>query len=138
MTNGRPAKKWPAGRSPFAGIARIRSLGVAVQPLSCPRPLSLSSRLRISPEWDRNTGERGREVASSLVRGLLSPRVTVSRDVAVCLQVFDEACGDLVGRVGVEHPRKAAIAERQALGTEAANYARLLMAAMLRDPAKTP
>lgn len=52
--------------------------------------------------WDRNTGERGREVALSLVRGLLSPRVTVSRDVAVCLQVFDEACGDLVGRVGVE------------------------------------
>ena len=29
MTNGRPVKKWPAGRSPFAGIARIRSLGVA-------------------------------------------------------------------------------------------------------------
>jgi hypothetical protein len=26
----------PAGRSPFAGIARIRSLGVAVQPRSCP------------------------------------------------------------------------------------------------------
>jgi len=41
--------QWPAGRSPFAGIARIRSLGVAVQPLSCPRPLSLSSRLRVSP-----------------------------------------------------------------------------------------
>jgi len=39
-------KETPAGRSPFAGIARIRSLGVAVQPLSCPRPLSLSSRLR--------------------------------------------------------------------------------------------
>lgn len=36
-----------------------------------------------------------------------------------------------------DHRRKAAIAERQALGTEAANYARLLMAAMLRDPAKT-
>jgi hypothetical protein len=43
------AKKRPAGWSPFAGIARIRSLGVAVQPLSCPRLLSLSSRLRISP-----------------------------------------------------------------------------------------
>jgi len=37
-----------------------------------------------------------------------------------------------------DHRRKAAIAERQALGTEAANYARLLMAAMLQDPAKTP
>jgi hypothetical protein len=36
-----------------------------------------------------------------------------------------------------DHRRKAAIAERQALGAEAANYARLLMAAMLRDPAKT-
>ena len=35
------------GWSPFAGIARIRSLGVAGQPLSCPRPLSLSSRLRV-------------------------------------------------------------------------------------------
>src|SRR5512135_1746203 len=31
--------KRPAGRSPFAGIARIRSLGVAVQPLAV-RPLS--------------------------------------------------------------------------------------------------
>jgi hypothetical protein len=47
MTDGGPVKKKrPAGWSPFAGIARIRSLGVAVQPLSCPRPLSLSSRLR--------------------------------------------------------------------------------------------
>jgi hypothetical protein len=36
MTNGRPARKRPAGWSPFAGIARIRSLGVAVQPLRCP------------------------------------------------------------------------------------------------------
>lgn len=36
-----------------------------------------------------------------------------------------------------DHRRHAAIAERQALGAEAANYARLLMAAMLQDPAKT-
>jgi hypothetical protein len=36
MTNGRPAGKRPARWSPFAGIARIRSLGVAVQPLRCP------------------------------------------------------------------------------------------------------
>jgi hypothetical protein len=36
-----------------------------------------------------------------------------------------------------DHRRKAAIAERQALGAEAANYARLLMAVMLKDPAKT-
>ncbi len=36
-----------------------------------------------------------------------------------------------------DHRRQAAIAERQALGAEAANYARLLMAAMLKDPAKT-
>jgi hypothetical protein len=36
-----------------------------------------------------------------------------------------------------DYRRQAAIAERQALGAEAANYARLLMAAMLQDPAKT-
>lgn len=36
-----------------------------------------------------------------------------------------------------DHRRMAAIAERQALGAEAANYARLLMAAMLQDPSKT-
>jgi hypothetical protein len=36
-----------------------------------------------------------------------------------------------------DYRRKAAIAERQALGAEAANYARLLMAVMLKDPAKT-
>ena len=49
VTEPGPVRQRPAGWSPFAGIARIRSLGVAVQPLSCPRPLSLSSRLRISP-----------------------------------------------------------------------------------------
>ncbi len=37
-----------------------------------------------------------------------------------------------------DHRRQAAITERQALGAEAANYARLLMAKMLQDPAKTP
>jgi hypothetical protein len=36
MANGRPPRKRPARWSPFAGIARIRSLGVAVQPLRCP------------------------------------------------------------------------------------------------------
>jgi hypothetical protein len=36
-----------------------------------------------------------------------------------------------------DHRRNAAIAERQALGAEAANYARILMAAMLKDPAQT-
>ncbi len=36
-----------------------------------------------------------------------------------------------------DHRRKVAIAERQSLGTEAANYARYLMATMLADPAKT-
>ena len=36
-----------------------------------------------------------------------------------------------------DHRRQAAIGERQALGAEAANYARLLMAGMLRDPAQT-
>lgn len=35
------------------------------------------------------------------------------------------------------HRRRAAIAERQALGAEAANYARVLMAAVLQDPGKT-
>jgi hypothetical protein len=36
-----------------------------------------------------------------------------------------------------DHRRLAALAERQALGAEAANYARIMMATMLRDPAKT-
>jgi hypothetical protein len=36
-----------------------------------------------------------------------------------------------------DHRRTAAIAERQALGAEAANYARILMAAMLQNPAQT-
>ncbi len=36
-----------------------------------------------------------------------------------------------------DHRRQAAIAERQALGAEAANYARILMAAVLQDPGKT-
>jgi len=36
-----------------------------------------------------------------------------------------------------DHRRKAAIAERQALGAEAAHYARLLMAGMLGNPAQT-
>jgi len=36
MTMAARSKKRPAGWSPFAGIARIRSLGVAVQPVSCP------------------------------------------------------------------------------------------------------
>jgi hypothetical protein len=36
-----------------------------------------------------------------------------------------------------DHRRQAAIAERQALGAEAANYARLLMAAILKNPAQT-
>jgi hypothetical protein len=36
-----------------------------------------------------------------------------------------------------DHRRQAAIADRHALGAEAANYARILMAAMMRDPAKT-
>ena len=35
------------------------------------------------------------------------------------------------------HRRQAAIVERQALGAEAANYARIVMAAMMADPAKT-
>jgi len=37
-----------------------------------------------------------------------------------------------------DHRRRAAIGERQALGAEAANQARILMAAMLRNPAQTP
>jgi hypothetical protein len=36
-----------------------------------------------------------------------------------------------------DHRRSAAITARKALGAEAANYARLLMAARMRDPAKT-
>jgi hypothetical protein len=37
-----------------------------------------------------------------------------------------------------DHRRRAAIGERQALGAEAANQARVLMAAMLHNPAQTP
>ena len=36
-----------------------------------------------------------------------------------------------------DHRRQAAIADRQALGAEIANYARILMAIILQDPAKT-
>jgi hypothetical protein len=36
-----------------------------------------------------------------------------------------------------DHRRLVAISERQALGAEAANYARILMAGLMRDPAKT-
>ena len=36
-----------------------------------------------------------------------------------------------------DHRRLTAITERKALGAEAANYARILMASMLQDPAKT-
>jgi len=36
-----------------------------------------------------------------------------------------------------DHRCPAAIAERQALGAEAANYARLLMAGTLKNPAQT-
>jgi hypothetical protein len=36
-----------------------------------------------------------------------------------------------------DHRRRAAILERQALGAELANWARVTMAAMLKDPAKT-
>jgi hypothetical protein len=36
-----------------------------------------------------------------------------------------------------DHRRQAAIVERRALGAEAANYARIVMAAMMADPAKT-
>jgi hypothetical protein len=36
-----------------------------------------------------------------------------------------------------DHRRRAPLGERQALGAEAASYSRVLMAAMLRDPAKT-
>ena len=43
-----PSTKGPAGRSSFAGIARISSLGAPFI-LSAVRPLSLSSRLRVSP-----------------------------------------------------------------------------------------
>jgi hypothetical protein len=42
--------------------------------------LTAAVRGELDKGWDRNTEERGREVALSLVRGLLSPRVTVSRD----------------------------------------------------------
>lgn len=48
--------------------------------------------------------------------------------------VTDMLAGDLDRE---EHRKRAAILERQAFGAEAANHARILMAAMLRDPAKT-
>jgi hypothetical protein len=48
--------------------------------------------------------------------------------------VADMLAGDLDRE---EHRKRAAVLERQAFGAEAANLARILMAAMLRDPAKT-
>jgi hypothetical protein len=48
--------------------------------------------------------------------------------------VADMLAGDLDRE---EHRKRAAVLERQAFGAEAANHARILMAAMLRDPAKT-
>jgi hypothetical protein len=37
---------------------------------------------------------------------------------------------------GLRHHGQTAIVERQALGAEAANYARIVMAAMMADPAR--
>jgi hypothetical protein len=48
--------------------------------------------------------------------------------------VADMLAGDLDRE---DHRKRAAILERQAFGAEAANMARVLMAAMLQDPAKT-
>lgn len=48
--------------------------------------------------------------------------------------VADMLAGDLDRE---DHRRRAAILERQAFGAEAANMARVLMAAMLKDPSKT-
>jgi len=48
--------------------------------------------------------------------------------------VADMLAGDLDRE---DHRKRAAILERQAFGAEAANMARVLMAAMLKDPAKT-
>jgi hypothetical protein len=64
------------------------------------------------------------------------------QDVVVALEaqleraraVTDMLAGDLDRE---DHRRRAAILERQAFGAEAANMARVLMAAMLHDPAKT-
>ena len=48
------------------------------------------------------------------------------------------AVGHYAGELDREtHRRTAAIAERQALGAQAANYARVLMATHMKDPAKT-
>ena len=49
MTNGRPVKKMACGAVSLRRYCPDQVLGVAVQPLSCPRPLSLSSRLRVCP-----------------------------------------------------------------------------------------
>jgi hypothetical protein len=110
MTAGRPVKKKrPAGWSPFAGIARIRSLGVAVQPLSCPRPLSLSSRPRVSPGTpfgpapsitsqtiftvhgadDRRLGPKARPARA---KRRVSPRPAASRDGGrrSCFQIWPQ------------------------------------------------
>jgi hypothetical protein len=48
--------------------------------------------------------------------------------------VMDRLVGDLDRE---DHRKRAAILERQAFGAEVANLARVLMAGMLRDPAKT-
>lgn len=60
--------------------------------------------------------------------------VTLEAQLERARAVVDMLAGDLDRE---DHRRRAAILERQAFGAEAANMARVLMAAMLKDPAKT-
>ena len=64
-----------------------------------------------------------------------------SKKVATSEAAKDRAEGALEQHDGElqreDQRRNAAIADRQALGAEAANYARVRMAAMMRDPSKT-
>ncbi len=60
--------------------------------------------------------------------------VTLEAQLERARAVVDMLAGDLDRE---DHRKRAAILERQAFGAEAANMARILMAAMLKDPAKT-
>lgn len=71
---------------------------------------------------------------SKLLRKQEDVVVTLEAQLERARAVADMLAGDLDRE---DHRRRAAILERQAFGAEAANMARVLMAAMLQDPAKT-
>lgn len=71
---------------------------------------------------------------SKLLRKQEAMVVALEAQLERARAVTDMLAGDLDRE---DHRKRAAILERQAFGAEAANMARVLMAAMLKDPAKT-